>query len=134
MSAIQNCWYFKMILNKIWLIVFYDVVYHWNQWIYFHSSARHLSIYPLKLILIFSYFPFTEAFIKPTFTLSNRGNLKLAHDGYTYVRASSTKDSTRWRCSYSVGARYGCIAKALTHKRNGDESVTFLGMHCHPRK
>lgn len=71
--------------------------------------------------------------MKPTFSLSTRGNLKLIHEGYSYLRASEYKNQgTRWRCAYSVGQRYACMAKAITSLHN--ESVSFVGTHCHPPK
>lgn len=105
----------------------------------FHSNQFVISVISIDFQLIINFFSHISTIseselIKPTFTMTTRGNLKLAHEGYTYVRASSTKDSIRWRCSYSIGARYACLAKAFTYNKNGNESAKFIGMHCHPPK
>lgn len=69
--------------------------------------------------------------MKPTFSLSSRGNLKLVHNGYSYVRAGSSKiKGGRWRCAYSIGSRYACKAKAFTNP-NDSKSVSFVGEHSH---
>lgn len=76
---------------------------------------------------------FPESSVKPTFSLSTRGKPKLIHEGYSYVRASENRNqATRWRCSYSLGQRYACNAKAITGLNN--ESVSFIGSHWHPPK
>lgn len=89
---------------------------------------------------LMNWFPFFRieiipgGMVQPTFTLSKHGNLILTYKGYAYVRASCSKTSTRWRCSYSVGSGYACLAKAFTDKPDSIEGVKFTGEHRHKPK
>lgn len=86
--------------------------------------------------LIRFYFFFCAGFIEEaTFTLSNRGQFKLIHDGYGYnkVNFSNASGITTWRCSLNQTYRdLKCYAKAYTKQVGSIQKVKKLGEHTHP--
>lgn len=78
---------------------------------------------------VFHFLDFKDVAI---FTLSKKGNSKLIHNGYMYVklRRKEENDGARWECTER--RNHQCKGKARTKKIGSKDMVQAYMFHNHP--
>lgn len=84
-----------------------------------------------KLVLFNLFVGFDE---EATFTLSARGQFKLIHENFDYVKMSVSQTGiTKWRCGKNQSFPHlKCKAKAETIEVGQIQKVKIIGTHTHP--
>lgn len=99
------------------------------------SSSLMLPQY-LSLRLLFDarirFFRFNIDFYDvAVFTISIKGNPKLQHNGFAYVKSKKLSNGNQmWRCEKN--RRYGCRGRACSKKFGQVEMVQVTAQHNHP--
>lgn len=80
------------------------------------------------------FIPFLGFIEEATFMLSKRGQFKLIHNGFDYLKMSYAKSSgiTAWRCRHNLSYPHlKCRARAHTKECGQIQKVKLLGTHTH---
>lgn len=100
---------------------------------YFQRKFSSSFIISIIISIKKKHFFLSELITAPTFTISQKGQCQLTHNGFKFKKDKYVKalNGMGWRCGFSFNKRYPCKMKATTYEKDGIQFALFRGVHKH---